>query len=375
MRVAILTCVLPPYGGGIGTVAAAHAAILAKEHAVTVFTPRYPGRRSSKPITGVLIESLRPWAWLGNAAILPQLLWRLSDFDVIHLHYPFFGAQEWLLFALHKSQKLVVTYHMVPQAAGFKAVILRSLMKFSERWMVARAAVLFTQTQDFLQTVALPKLGHSSKWRVLPLGVSQDFSPGDALISQRRELKLRDSEQVILFVGTLDSAHEFKGLSVLLSALSQLNKLPVRLLIIGTGNLRQRYEREANSLGINKRTNFLGYVPNEALVSYFRLANLLLLPSTSMAETFGLVLLQAMAVGKPVIASRLPGVKELVEESGAGILVTPGDPLALAAALEHLLASPGEVEDMAARGRQAVEEKYNWIVIGEKLLDYYRTLP
>lgn len=354
--------------------AAAQAKELGREHEVTVFTPRYRGRRGPAALAGARVVALRPWGSIGNAAVLPQLIWRLRGYQVVHLHYPFFGAQEWLMLSLRPSQKLVITYHMMPQAKGAKGLVFRLLTRAVERRLAAHASLLYTQTHDFLSGVALPRLGQPTKWRVLPLGVNDIFSPGEAPASLRRELKLKEREAVLLFVGSLDAAHEFKGLPVLLKALAKLNDFHLRLLVVGKGNRRSQYERQSSDLGIAKLVTFVGFVPDEVLVQYIRLANMLVLPSVSQAETFGLVLLQAMAAGKPVIASRLPGVRELVGESRAGMLVTPGDDLALAAAIEHLLSSPAEANDMGRHGLEAVAEKYRWPIIGQSLRDDYRAL-
>ncbi len=371
MRVAILSCVYPPYGGGIGKVAYHAARLLASEHEVTVFTPHYRTSSSFMKAPGVTVESLRPWGSFGNAAFVPQLLWRLRKFDVVHLHYPFFGAHELLPF-LPKRVRLVVTYLMVPQAPGFKGWLFRLGLRLSERRLIRRAKVLLTPTQDYLATVVLPRLGHESRWHVLPLGVEESYRPGEPSRALEHSLGIPEHMPVVLFVGSLDAAHAFKGVSVLLTALAHLKHRTWRLLVVGRGNARPTYEAQAQQLGLQRQVRFVGYVAEAELPDYYRLASVFVLPSTSGAETFGLVILQAMACGIPVVASRLPGVRAVVRERRTGLLVPPGDATALAAALDHLLGAPAEARAMGTSGALVVEHEYRWGAIGQQLRNLYR---
>ena len=115
MRIASITCVFPPYKGGIGNAALANAEELKKRNAeIVVFTPR-AFLRDKKIPTLIRVKKLFPIFKYGNAAILIQLAWQLKSFDIIHLHYPFFGSAEiiWLLKKFNKTKaKLIITYHM-----------------------------------------------------------------------------------------------------------------------------------------------------------------------------------------------------------------------------------------------------------------------
>lgn len=348
------------------------AKLLASEHQATVFTPRYKSNTSFTKANGVNVVALKPWTSLGNAALLPQLVWRLWKFDAVHLHYPFFGAQEFLRF-LPKRVKLVVTYHMVAEAPGVKGWLLRRLSRWSEAYLGRRASLLLAQTQDHLETVALPRVGHKLKWHVLPPGVGEAYQPGEPSAALERSLGIPEHMPVVLFVGSLDAAHAFKGVSVLLNALAHLRHHTWRLVVVGKGNARPTYEAEAKRLGLYRQVQFVGFVPEPELPNYFRLSSVCVLPATSGAETFGLVLLQAMACGIPVIASRLPGVRTVVREGHTGLLVPPSDSVALAAALDELLGNPNEARTMGDHGQRLVEAEYRWEVVGTRLRELYRT--
>lgn len=372
MRVAILTCVYPPYGGGIGQVAYHNARLVAREHEVTVFTPHYPGR-AFQTAPGVQVEPVKPGLSYGNAAWLPRLKVRLAEFDIVHLHYPFFGVHEFLT-SLPEHTKLIVTYHMVPASPGLKGLVFKLDASLFERRLAARANLLITQTTDYLKAVALPRLGQALKWQVVPLGVGGEYSPGEPPDPLRRRLNLRELVPVVMFVGSLDTAHAFKGVEVLLRAMAELKQRTWYLLIVGKGNLRTAFEADAHKLGIHRQVIFTGFVPEPELPDYYRLGSIFVLPATNGAETFGLAALQAMAVGLPVVASNLPGVRSVVRDHNTGLLVQPGDAVHLAAAIDELLLNRDLARRLGTAGRELVTTTFRWEAIGEKLLRLYASL-
>lgn len=373
MRIAMLNCVYPPYGGGIGEVARQYASLLSAEHQVEVITPRYhPGMTFIKT-PGFIVEPKRPLLAWGKAAWFPGLLGYLKKYDAVHLHYPFFGVHERLV-KLPTEKKLILTYHMLPQAPGLRGKLMQTSLRYSDKRLGKRANAMTIATQDYLQAVALPRIGESDKWQVIPFGVDDRFSPGEESEKLVRRFNIRYGETVILFVATLDKAHAFKGLPVLLKALGQVKLDNWRLIVVGGGDWRARYAKQSRQLRLGKRVSFAGYVPTAELPEFYRLAHMFVLPSLNEAEAFGLVALEAMASGLPVIASRLPGVRELVKQGETGLLVTPGDELALAAAIELLLSSAEQRQKFGQQGLRRVEDNYRWSVIGRKLLDIYRNL-
>jgi glycosyltransferase involved in cell wall biosynthesis len=365
--------VYPPYGGGLGTVAYNFARALSAEHEVTVFTPRYNRGQTFTNLPKVKVQPLRPWLKWGNAAWLPQLYGSLKKFEVVHLHYPFFGAQE-LLPYFKSTGKLVVTYHMSPQAPGLKGLFFRGLTSLVDRPLARRADLLMGATGDYVASVGQKHFGQADKWRVLPYGVDESFRPGPARESLVSQLGLKPGEPVLLFVGTLDEAHAFKGLDVLLRSLVSLINRPWRLIVVGGGQLRKSYEAQCHELGLDERVIFTGFVPTAELPDYYRLSSIFVLPSVSQAEAFGLVIVQAMATGLPVIASRLPGLREVVRDNDSGLLVQPAVGESLAAAVDTLLQQPAKARQLGSRGWEIAEAEYRWPAIDEKLRDLYRRL-
>ena len=120
---------------------------------------------------------------------------------------------------------------------------------------------------------------------------------------------------------------------------------------------------------LGPRAHFLGDVPDHALPAFYRAADVVALPSVDRTEAFGLVLLEALACGTPVVASRLPGVRTLVDEGRTGYLVEPGDVAELAAKLARGMR---ESAALGANARAFVCTRYGWAAIAQQLLELYR---
>ena len=168
---------------------------------------------------------------------------------------------------------------------------------------------------------------------------------------------------IVGFLSLLDVHHRYKGLEVLLQAVAELPA--VRLRIGGAGEDLEWYRRRAEELGIADRVDFLGFIPDGDLNAFFGSCHVFALPSTDAREGFGLVLLEAMACGRPVLTTPNAGIAADVESKGVGIVVPAKDPTALATALRELV-----LPEMGRRARQLVEERYTW----ERVTDDYEKL-
>jgi glycosyltransferase involved in cell wall biosynthesis len=176
---------------------------------------------------------------------------------------------------------------------------------------------------------------------------------------------------VVLFVGSMDRAHYFKGIPTLLRALTKTTE--VAALLVGDGDLRPDYAHLAATLGLGDRVRFAGRVDVGELPQLYQMADLLVLPSETRGEAFGVVLLEAMASGRPVIATALPGVRSVVSPGVDGILVPPADADALARSIRDVIdMTPSARCGMGAAGRRKVEAEYSWDRIGDRLESVYR---
>ncbi len=174
------------------------------------------------------------------------------------------------------------------------------------------------------------------------------------------------------YILTISRLVHAKGVDLILRGFAQLpaEYHHVSLWIIGDGPLRSKLERLAFELGLRDRVLFLGSISQELVSSLIAGCEVLALGSRS--EAFGIVLLEAMAAGKPVIATAIGGIPELVSHGQNGLLVPPEDPEALSNAMAQLLADAELRRVMGQHGRSFVQRHYTWERQGERFLDLYR---
>jgi glycosyltransferase involved in cell wall biosynthesis len=336
---------------------------------VTVFTTRT--RETPIAPAGVSVVTLKPLLARGNAACLPQVLWRTTAYDIIHVHYPFFGTAEILaLRRLFARPRIVLQYQFDVVGQALSAHLFRWHRRLLLPIVLRGADAVVVTSMDYAASSFLhPKLRTLRKrLAVIPAGVDlTHFSPGSGG-GLARKLGLND-RPVVFFLASLDRAHYFKGLPVFLEALRDLPD--VAAIIGGDGSLRPSYELEASRHGLSERVRFVGNIPDAVLPQYYREADVVVLPSVDATEAFGLVLLEAMACATPVVASDLPGVRTLVAEGRNGCLAQPGNPRDLARAIARCLERRKE---LGRNGRQIMESSYGWEATTRRLIDLYTRL-
>lgn len=358
LKIAVVTSVLPDRGG-MGNVAIEHARLLAEHgHEVTVLSPDYK-RAAFDSSDRFKTELIKPLLQYGNAAWVPSLTKRLKDFDVVELHYPFFGGAGAVKRAQKKyGFKLMVYYHMDVVGQGIRKVIFSYNTRFFLPRLIKAADIVATSSLDLGKYSYLGKFWNDNnfKFQVIPIGVN----------SQNFVFSSEPRERVVLFVGVLDTAHYFKGIEVLLRATSLISLSDFKVMLVGDGNLRAHYEKLAEDLSIADKVIFTGAAQGQILINFMQKAMVTVLASTD-SESFGIVLVESLACGTPVIASDLPGVRSVFENNISGFTVSPGDKIVLAEKIKYILNNPDKARAMGEAGRKLVEEKYDWQKIGNKL--------
>ncbi len=372
MRIAVVSAVFPPTLGGMCTVAAAEAEALHEAgNEVVVYTLQTASTRADKafdrafPVPIIRLLGL-PRVWISGA--VPQLLWHLRREKVVYAHLPAYGFfAVLLLWKTLFSGRLVVTLHMDPIGVGWIKYIFR-FERFMLRAVLRRANAIRVSSSRMQDSELLRDLGPATlkKIHVIPFGINlQTFHPPQ-LTAQR--------ENAVLFVGRLSRTHYFKGVDVLLRAFRTVKEHQIKgtgplpcLWVVGDGEERARYEQVVKDLGISNAVTFLGAVSDTELPALYRRVRALVLPSIDTSETFGMVLLEAMASGTPVIASRLPGVDALVTHGSCGLLVEPGDQKELERALADVFENPDVWSARGIIARTAAERYGEWKTIAGNL--------
>lgn len=375
MKISVVVSTFPPYRGGMGNVAAQQAAVLAGlGHEVTVLTPASGEPRTEKR-DGYSVTFVPGLFSIGNASFVPQLYAQMKGADVVFLHYPFMGGAEAVALAkyIRKDAKLVVYYHMDLVGQPPRDQLFRLYTRFFMPSILKNADRLAVSSADYAMTGALSALWSRLPARMLveiPPAVDTDtFFPGPARPEVRERLRIDAGVPLILFVGGLDTAHYFKGLEVLLRAVTHVVRSgqPCALLVVGEGDLRQRYEEMAHNLGMVDHVRFVGNVPRQELAELYRASDVVSVPSVDRSEAFGMVYVEAMACGKPVVASRLPGVRTVVVDGETGLLVEPNNVQAVADAVGRLLAAPEEAQRMGKAGARHVASQYTLALLRQRL--------
>ncbi len=341
--------------------------LLRKGHDVRVIAPasrpidEFGDRfiRIGRPFAIPVSESvIRVSLSLHLAPTIKDMLAR-ERFDVVHLHEPFMPM---LCSAVLRFSDAVNvgTFHAAQGRPGYNLgrpistwMIRRRMVKLHGRIAVSEPARQFAS-----RVVPEP-------YEMIPNGIDlEQFSPDVAPMPQFMDGKLN-----LLFLGRLEFR---KGLNYLLNAYLRVKpQFPEsRLLVVGPGTrLRKRYERWVAKVGLEDVV-FVGGVSNEEVPRYFQTADIYCGPATG-RESFGIVLLEAMALGKPVVATNIPGYASVATDGEDALLVPPRDYNRLAEALRRMMSDEGLRKEIGARGR-ATAERYSWDIVADRILDCYQ---
>ncbi|MBI2069105.1 MAG: glycosyltransferase [Elusimicrobia bacterium] len=291
----------------------------------------------------------------------PFWLKKLSkEADIVHFHLPFPLAvfSYWLLRVFNlKSQisnfKLVATWHSDIVRQKLAALLLAPWT----RWFLKQTDRIIVTSNNLLKNS--PSLrDFKDKCSVIYLGIKiEDFAATPEVVSKAETIrKTHGNKPILLFVGRLVP---YKGLKYLLEAMSMLES-EAKLLIIGEGPLRARLEQQAKKLGLNGKVSFLGALKGQNLVPYYHACDVFVLPSITNNEAFGLVQLEAMACGKPVINTNLPtGVSEASLDSQSGLTIPFIDAESLNKAIEKIITNEMLKTKFGQTARQRAEKFFS----------------
>lgn len=282
-----------------------------------------------------------------------------EEFDIIHLHEPLMPMLCTSVLRLSKTAT-VGTFHASNGRPGYnlgrpfsKWFLKRWFRKLDGKIAVSKPAVDFAHSH------------FPGYYNIIPNGVDlEHFSPDVAPIEEFKDGKLN-----ILFVGRMEKR---KGLNYLLDAFVRVKQeVPnSRLIAVGPGTrLRRQYEKKVARSGV-KDVVFVGFASYEDLPRYYQTADIFCAPATGW-ESFGIILLEAMALGKPIVASNIDGYASVISDGVDGVLVPPKDSQSLAQALISLLNDEPRRREMGAQGR-AKALNYGWDSIARSILDYYQ---
>lgn len=279
--------------------------------------------------------------------------------NLIHIHLPNPPAVLALLASGYRGP-VVITYHSDIVRQRFMGKAFEPFL----RRLLSRSAAIVVSSPRYIETSPILR-DYKDRCHLIPFGVSLDqFNALDSGgIAGIRE---RFGSRLIVSVGRLIY---YKGFEYLIAAMKDIDG---HLLIIGDGPLRQQLESQVERLGIQHKVTLLGEFQGD-ITAYFRAAEVFVLPSVARSEAFGIVQLEAMACGKPVVNTSLDsGVPWVSQDGVTGITVPPKDPAALADAINTLLDDEALRTKYGNAARQRVEKEFTQELMIARMLDLYR---
>jgi len=287
-----------------------------------------------------------------------------SQSDVIHIHSPYPPAE--LAAATTRTDgRLVVTYHFDVVRQKFLGPLHRPLLHA----VLRRADAIVCSSPNLAATSPMLAPYHS-KIVIIPPGIDAGRLGLAATESQLvSAIRARYTRPRVLFVGRLVY---YKGIEYLIKAAAEVD---IDLLIVGRGSLERPLRELASEMGILDRTHFLSYLSDCELKLYYHACDVFVLPSIARSEAFGLVLLEAMAAGKPLVTTELGTGTSWVNLNGqTGIVVPPASPTELAAAIKALVAKPELARRYALAAEKRVREVLSRGQFASKSLTLYESL-
>ena len=348
----------------------------ARGHQVTALITNPDGLRTTAiDEAGVRVVRAGRLATVASTPLSLALPWQLARArpDVVHLHfpYPIGEVSQWLL---RRGRATVLTYHsdVVRQAR-----ILRLYRPLLARVLKETAALIVGSPQMRNSAYLAP---HQAKVRLIPYGIPLARFRGRPAATEMARVAERylttgpantgaAPAPRLLFVGRL---RYYKGLDTLIEALPALR--PARLLVVGAGPMAEPWQTLTRAVGVPDRIAWLGEVPDADLPALYHLADLFVLPASHPSEAFGLVQVEAMAAGLPVVCTELGTGTSYVNQDGiTGRVVPPRDPGALTSAISDLLADPALRARMGAAARARATE-FDLDLMVDRVLALYTDL-
>ncbi|HRU29483.1 MAG TPA: glycosyltransferase family 4 protein [Treponema sp.] len=377
LQIAMLSSFYFPHVGGTERYVHDLSYALAKRgHRVTIFS-HFPGpvKQDNEDLVQVVrIPAI--WGPAYSPILAPQSKKLLAAMDIIHSHAPPFYFLNHAARLRDKPQ--VLTYHCdieIPERIGVINLpeapkrLIDTYFNQSTRLHLKKVDTIVTTTKTYAETSETLK---GFTYTVIPIGIHTETFKKH--LEQCQEEGCVRKEHEILFVGRLVAS---KGLWFLLEAMEILKNRgqTAHLTIVGNGEELLALKLFVSSHNLEHMVSFAGQVDDDTLFKLYSSASIFILPSFVRLEAFGIVQLEALSMGVPVIASDIPGVNEVVRKSGGGWLVPPMNSQALADQIQYALQHREERLERARKGQKYVYINNDWSVISEQFENlYYQTI-
>ena len=349
----------PPYPGGIETYCKIICeGLVTKGIEVDIVVANNINNFSEEVINNVKVYRLPRRGVLSSIPVAPNMIFFLrklvknNNYDMIHLHFPNPMGEIAYLFTGYRG-KLIITYHTDASMRNkLKLLYVPIINK-----VLKSAHYIIVTSENYLKKLSIPDRLRN-KCKIVPIPVSPHFlSESDT--GEIAQIKAKYGD-FVLFIGNLSS---YKGPEYLIGAMKNIN---CNLVIAGIGSENLNLRNRVKSLNLEDRVSFLGRVEDSDLRNFYDACTVFCLPSVSSMETFGIVLLEAMARGKPVVSTEVGTGTSFVNLDGrTGFVVSPRSPKDLSDSINRILNDNGLREQMGINARKRVLENFT----AEKVID------
>jgi glycosyltransferase involved in cell wall biosynthesis len=366
MKIMMVTPYFYPKIGGLENYALNIAKGLKNDHTIVVVTSNHESNKLViDKVEGMKVYRLPAWFKVSNTPINPLWYFQIKRIikdekpDVINAHtpVPFIAdiverARGRIPFVLTYQNDLIKS-NKVQQALvlGYYWILGNKTLRNSEN--IIASSGYYAENSPRLKK-------YQPKLEIVSPGI--DVERFNSKVDKQWLKKKYPGKKIVLFVSSLDKTHAHKGLDVLIKAVAQAKKtIPnMHLIVAGKGDATPSYQALAMELGITGDVSFPGFVEDKDLPRYYAGADVLALPSVNKSEGFGMVLVEAMACGTPVIGTAIGGITYVLNTTQGGVLVKPYDIPDLAAALTRIINTDDLHKRLSDNGSKAAREKFTW---------------
>ena len=354
----------PPHMGGIETHLQALCGTLTEHVDLSVVVSSDDRRTMDELVDGVRVARVGTLLNAFSTSISPGIVSRIrsADADLVHLHLPNPTAVLAYLASGHRGP-LVITYH----SDTVRQKVLGALFQPFLNSILRRSAAIITTSPNYLESSPVLRV-FRDRCHVIPYGIDTTlYEHRDPEAVQR--IRRQYGERLVISVGRLVY---YKGFDCLLRAMVDVRG---KLLIVGDGPLRGELQSLATQLGISNKVAFAGEIQNARMAPYYHASDLFALASVARSEAFGIVQIEAMAAGLPVVNTSLDsGVPYVSLHQETGLTVPPGDSTALAGAINRLLDDPALRETFGRAGVRRAQEQFSLDSMQRRTLQLYHSL-
>jgi glycosyltransferase involved in cell wall biosynthesis len=366
-------------------------------HDVTVVSTKHPSSREYEEINGIRFHYLNDTtfgssrkAWKKESLRAFKDIFRTRKVDLIvsqsRAGYGVvnFANREAIPFVtiIHGYETLIL-WSIMNQVANFKRGYLQ-LMKtvllstyyslFQEFPILRHSSGIIAVSPKVAQVIGLRPFVNKNKIEIIYPGIDlRLFRPSkQQRIRKRLELKLVDTDRVILFLSLISKQ---KGADIAIKALRELciSDRNIKLILVGDGEYLEGAKRLAKELGILEKVIFAGFIPNEQTSLFYNAVDIFIFPTLRL-ETFGIVIAEAMACGKPVIASNIGSIPDVIDDGINGILFPPGDYQELASQIKRLLNDQNYSKMLSENAYRKAKAKFGMARMVEKSITVFESL-